>query len=87
MAKYLCNCMMDPNSFDEYEESVAIYYNINNRFFEDEDGYPIYDIYRIITPNDMLLFLHNKCYMITKHQSILKVFVEMYYLQEEGYYE
>ncbi len=87
MPKYLCNELINDIDLDEYEESVAIYYNPEKRYFEDCDGFSIPDIYNIITPNVMYLFLHKKCYTITQHQSIPEVFVEMYYLQEEGYYE
>ena len=79
MAKYLCNTLVNPESFDTYEESVAIYYNINTNRFEDDDGYPIFDIFRIITANDFYLFTHRKEYMIVNHQSLSQVFVEMYY--------
>lgn len=79
MAKYLCYTPIDPESFKEYEESIAIYYNNNTKRFEDDDGFPIHDIYKIITPNDVFIFLHRKDYMIANHQSLSKVFVEMYY--------
>jgi hypothetical protein len=79
MSKYLCNNVIDPNSFENYEESVAIYYNKLTRVFEDDDGYPIFDIYKIITPGDMYIFLHKQDYMIANHQSLPRVFVEMYY--------
>jgi hypothetical protein len=82
MAKYLCNTLVDPENFDTYEESVAIYYNKSTNRFEDDDGYPIFDIYRIISPNDFYMFMHKKEYMITNHQSLSQVFVEMYYPTE-----
>ena len=61
-------------------EFISIYYNSHERYFEDEDGFIIYDIYKIISPNDFYMFMSLKDVMITSHKTLSNVYVEMYYI-------
>lgn len=65
---------------EEQEKYISIYYNSDKRYFEDDQGFIIYDIYKIISPNDFMLFMDLKDEMITTHKSLPNIYVEMYYI-------
>lgn len=45
------------------KDPIGLSYNKEKNWFEDEDGYAIFDIFQIITPNQLLVFKHLKEYM------------------------
>lgn len=61
----------------DFDETFGIYYDADNNWFIDEDGYVIYDIYDLITPNDVFLFKERLRYMIVSYKHNKKIGVEI----------
>lgn len=57
---------MAPPVFSRGPSTIALYYDKDSNRFIDEDGYIIYYIFGIVTPNDIYLFKKNKEYMLLK---------------------
>jgi hypothetical protein len=68
-------------------DSIGMYYDRDNNIFVDEDGFPIYEIFTMITPNDLYLFKKKKCYMIVNHKTLKNVVCELYWLDDDSDYE
>ncbi len=64
------------------QESVGLFYNPNTNTFVDEDGFIIWSIFEIISPNDLYLFKRHKEYMLAQHQTVSELLVEVFYLEE-----
>lgn len=62
-----------------YTESILLFYDIDTNRFVDEDGFIVWSIFDIVTPNDLFLFKREKDYMLIHHRSIPGVLVEIYY--------
>lgn len=54
-----------------------IFYYEHYNLFLDEDAYIIYDIYNVITPNDVFLFKRNKKNMIVPQMRNKSVGIEI----------
>lgn len=57
---------MAPPLFSCGPNTITLYYNKEENRFVDEDGYIIYHIFGIVTPNDIYMFKKNKEYMLLK---------------------
>ena len=68
-----------------YSDSIGLFYDAESNRFVDEDGFIIWSIFEIITPNDLLLFKLNRCYTLVRHRSIPEVLVELYYPEDYDY--
>ena len=68
---------------EEFDEIIQLYYYENDNMFIDEGGFPVFDLFRIITPNDLFLFRHHKEYMLVPHCSIPRVGVEIFYPDDD----
>ena len=66
----------------EYTDLVSLYYDPRSNRFEDEDGFIVWSIFELITPNDVYLFRENQEYMIVPHRQLKGVGVELYYPEE-----
>jgi len=66
-----------------FEDSIGIFYDIERNVFIDEDGFIIWAIFELITPNDLFLFKQNKEYMLVQHRAMQEVLVEMYYPDDD----
>jgi len=66
-----------------FEDSIGLFYDEERNIFIDEDGFIVWDLFEIITPNDLFLFKLNKEYMLVKHVSMKEVLVEMYYPDDD----
>lgn len=64
------------------DDVLVIYYDIENNVMMDDEGYPIFDIFELITPSQLFLFKYEK-----QSVTVLKVsgegWVEMLYPEEE----
>lgn len=45
---------LDPEK--EYNCLIVMYYDFDDNIFYDENGYPIFDLFEYITPNELYLF-------------------------------
>lgn len=68
---------------DTYQDSIGLFYDEERNVFIDEDGFIVWDLFEIITPNDLFLFKFNKEYMLVKHRTMPEVLVEMYYPDDD----
>ncbi len=57
---------MAPPIYSRGPSTIALYYDKEQNLFTDEDGYIIYHIFGIVTPNDIYLFKLHKEYMLLK---------------------
>lgn len=62
-----------------FSDSVGLFYDADRNVFIDEDGFIIWSIFEIISPNDLYLFKRNREYMLVPHRSIPTLLVELYY--------
>lgn len=69
--------MLDPYYDKEYDDVVQLYYYPIDNVFVDGGGFQVFDIFTMITPNDLFLFKYHKHYMIFPHATIPGVAVEM----------
>lgn len=75
---------MSPDYMDNtFRDSIGIFYVPEWNVFMDEDGFIIWSIFEIITPNDLFLFKRNKEYMCVQHCTMKEVLVEMYYQDKD----
>lgn len=63
----------------DYDEVFAIFYDADNNYFVDEDGYIIYDIFNIITSNDVFLFKQHKEYRLVPYVLDKSIGVEIFF--------
>ena len=66
-----------------FSDSVGLFYDADRNVFIDEDGFIIWSIFEIITPNDLFLFKRNQEYMLVRHRSIPELLVELYYPDDD----
>lgn len=66
--------------------SIPLYYDSINNVFVDENGYMVWNLFEIITPNDLFLFKKTKEYTIVNHRTIRRTVVELYWPEEDDYY-
>lgn len=64
-------------------ESLALYYLKEDNVFIDGEGEIVFEIFEIITPNDLYLFKRHKAYMIVNHCTEPQIFVELYWPEDE----
>lgn len=64
-------------------ESLALYYLKEENVFMDGEGEIVFEIFEIITPNDLYLFKRHKAYMIASHRTEPGIFVELYWPEDE----
>lgn len=58
---------------------IGLFYNEDTKRFIDEDGYVVWNIFELITPNDLLLFRESQDYFVTRHRALKGVFIELYW--------
>ena len=63
----------------EFTDTVGLFYDPRINRFEDEDGFIVWSIFEIVTPNDIYLFRHNQEYMLVPHRQFKDVGVELFY--------
>lgn len=66
-----------------FSDSIGLFYDIDRNVFIDEDGFIIWSIFEVITPNDLFLFKRNQEYMLVRHRSIPELLVELYYPDDD----
>ena len=66
-----------------FSDSIGLFYDIDRNVFIDEDGFIIWSIFEIISPNDLFLFKRNQEYMLVRHRSIPELLVELYYPDDD----
>ena len=66
-----------------YEDTVGLFYVKEWNVFMDEDGFIVWDIFEIITPNDLFLFKKNQEYMLIPHCTAPGVLVELFWQDDD----
>ena len=66
----------------EFEDLVGLYYDPRCNHFEDADGDIVFDIFKIISPNDIYLFRQKQDYMMVPHRQRKDIRVELHYPAE-----
>lgn len=61
------------------QDSIGIFYDVERNLFIDEDGFPIINVFELITPNDLYLFKLGGTYMVVNHRSLPGVLCELFY--------
>lgn len=69
-----------------FEDVIQLYYDKERNKFVDDGGFIVYNIFSIITPNDLFLFKYHKQYMIVHHRDNQEIGVELFYPEEDEYY-
>lgn len=67
----------------ECEYTVGLFYVKEWNVFMDEGGFIVWNIFEIITPNDLFLFKKYKEYMIIPHCTEPGVLVELFWPDDE----
>ena len=68
----------------EFDEYMVIAYDADTNTFVDEDWTIIWDIFRIVTPNDVYLLKQTQTTLIVPHRTLKGTGVELYYRPEDG---
>ena len=68
---------------ESFSDSVGLFYDAERNVFIDEDGFIIWSIFEVITPNDLFLFKRNREYMLVQHRTMPEVLVELYYPDDD----
>lgn len=63
---------------------MSLYYFKEDNVFMDGEGELVFEIFEIITPNDLYLFKQNKKTFIVNHCTDLGYFVELYWPDAEN---
>ena len=66
-----------------YEDAIGLFYVKEWNVFQDEDGFIVWNIFEIISPNDLFLFKKNKEYMLVPHSTIPGVLVELFWPDDD----
>lgn len=75
---------VSPDYMEEgFSDSIGLFYDADRNVFIDEDGFIIWSIFEIISPNDLFLFKQNREYMLVRHRSIPELLVELYYPDDD----
>lgn len=73
---------MGIKTFD-FEELVQLYYYPNDNLFVSDGGFAVFNIFTLITPNDLYLFTHNKEYMLVQSRSDRHLGVELFWPDDD----
>lgn len=63
---------------------IILIFLLNENRFIDEDGKPIYNVFEMITPNDLLIFRNDPGITMFRHRDIPRMYVEI--VEEEEHY-
>lgn len=66
----------------EAKERMALYYLKHENVFIDGEGEVVFEIFEIITPNDLCLFKKYKEDMLFTHRTEKDILVELYWPEE-----
>lgn len=66
-------------------DNMALYYLKDDNVFMDGEGEIVFEIFEVISPNDLYLFKRNKEYTIVNHHTQPGLLVELYWPEEEEY--
>jgi len=66
----------------EIQDAIGIFYDIDENLFIDEDGFIIWSIFELITPNDLYLFRLHQESTVVAHRSWPGVVCELYYPED-----
>lgn len=69
----------------EEPDVIGLFYDADRNLFTDEDGFIVWSIFELITPNDLLLFRKHEQYMVVPHRSVKNVLVEIFYPEADPY--
>ena len=68
--------------FDE-NNVIGLFYDAEQNVFIDEDGFVIWSIFEIISPNDLYLFKEKCEYFLIPHRSCPDLMIELYYPEDD----
>ncbi len=71
---------------EPYEEVISLYYTRDDNVFIDEDGNIVWNIFELITPNDLYLLRRHQEYMVVRHRTLPGVVCELHCPSEDEYY-
>jgi hypothetical protein len=63
-------------------DAIGLFYDADRNLFIDVDGFIVYNIFEIITPNDFMLFMLGKADLIVWHRTLPGVACELYYPED-----
>lgn len=66
-----------------YKDAIGLFYDADKNVFVDEDGFVVWSIFELITPNDLFLFHAHKESIVVDHRSIKDMVVEIFYPDDE----
>lgn len=77
--------VIDWTFIDEYDitDSFGLFYDVDKNCFIDEDGFVVWSIFDIISPNDLMMFRDRADDMIVNHRTLPGVLVELYFPKED----
>lgn len=64
-------------------DAVGLFYDAERNCFVDEDGFVIWSIFEIISPNDLYLFKEKREYFLIPHRNSPDLMVELYYPEDD----
>jgi hypothetical protein len=64
-------------------DAVGLFYDAERNCFVDEDGFVIWSIFEIISPNDLYLFKEKREYFLIPHRNFPELMVELYYPEDD----
>jgi len=69
---------------DGIQEAIGLFFDVENNLFIDEDGFYVWNIYEIITPNDLMVFKstaddRSSVPFVVKHRTFKEIAVELYF--------
>lgn len=67
-------------------DNLALYYDEENNVFIDGEGEVVFEIFEIITPNDLYLFKHNQTDTIVNHSTLPGMLVVLYWPDQDFVY-
>lgn len=67
------------------KEVIGLFYDADKNVFVDEDGYVVWSIFSLITPNDLFLFHAHKEYLMVNHRSDPNTLIEIFYPDNEEF--
>lgn len=65
------------------KDAIGLFYDADSNVFVDEDGFIVWSLLELITPNDLFLFHAHKEYMVFNHRSLKNLLVEIFYPDTE----
>jgi len=67
----------------KFDDIIGLWYYPEDNLFIDDNGFPVFDIFRMITPNDLFLFRHDKEYTLLSCSTNPKIGVELFYPDDD----